>query len=221
MTSIELRAADRDLVTELLDRERQRLPVEIRRTETRAYRVQLRKRFDQIEELAQHLAEEDRTMTTLDRLQTFLIRMNCRFDHDRHELAYTAREVAHAEHLPERTFAKTVVVHSENGYAMCVAPADTKIDLEQLRLSFGFQRLRLATEGELEELFPHCELGAMPPFGNGTLFELPVYADARVMHLDEIAFNAGTHRDVVRMKATEWQALVRPSMVEIATQRRG
>jgi Ala-tRNA(Pro) deacylase len=155
-------------------------------------------------------------MNTLDRLLHYLMRMNCLYEHDRHALAYTAREVAHAEHIPERTFAKTVVVHSETGYAMAVAPANMKVDLEELREAFGFHRLRLATESELQGLFPDCELGAMPPFGNDTLFEMPVYADSRMLKEPEIAFNAGTHRDVVRMKTQEWQALVKPSIVELA-----
>jgi len=155
-------------------------------------------------------------MNTLDRLLNYLQRMNCLYEHDRHALAYTAREVAHAEHIPERTFIKTVVVHSETGFAMAALPANMKVDLEELRETFGFHRLRLATESEMQELFPDCELGAMPPFGNGTLFELSVYADARLLKEPEIAFNGGTHRDVVRMKSVEWQALVKPSVVELA-----
>jgi len=154
-------------------------------------------------------------MTTLERVQTYLTRMNCAFEHDQHELAYTAREVAHIEHISERTFAKSVIVHSETGFAMCVLPADRLVDLEQLRTTFGFHRLRLATESEIGDLFPDCELGAMPPFGHGTLFDIPVYADAHVLRVAEIAFNAGTHRDVIRMKTQEWQALVRPSIVEM------
>ena len=155
-------------------------------------------------------------MTTLDRLLNYLMRMNCLYEHDRHALAYTAREVAHAEHIPERTFAKTVVVHSETGYAMAVAPANMKVDLEELREAFGFHRLRLATESELQGLFPDCELGAMPPFGNDTLFELPVYADSRLFKEPDIAFNAGTHRDVVQMSTEDWEQIVKPSVLAFA-----
>ena len=154
-------------------------------------------------------------MSILDRLETYLIRMNCWFEHDQHELAYTAREVAHVEHVPEKTFAKSVIVHSETGFAMCVLPADLMVDLEQLRVTFEFNRLRLATETEMAELFPGCELGAMPPFGNGAIFDIPVFADAHLLRVADLSFNAGTHRDVIRMKTQEWQALVKPSIVEL------
>jgi Ala-tRNA(Pro) deacylase len=155
-------------------------------------------------------------MTTLDRLLQYLMRFNARYEHDRHPLSYTAKETAQAEHVPERTFAKTVILHSETGYAMAVLPANMQVDLVELRELFGFQRLRLATEPELQDLFPDCDLGAQPPFGNDALYEMPVYADAAILREPIIAFNAGTHRDVVRMPVQEWQALVKPSVVEFA-----
>jgi Ala-tRNA(Pro) deacylase len=154
-------------------------------------------------------------MSVLDRLELLLIRNNCRFERDLHEMAYSARDVARADHVSEQSFAKCVVIHTETGYAMCVVPADELVDLQQLRETFAFHRLRLATEAEMSELFPDCELGAMPPFGNGTLYEMPVFADTALLAQNQIAFNAGTHRTVIRMGTQEWQALVRPSVVEV------
>jgi Ala-tRNA(Pro) deacylase len=136
--------------------------------------------------------------------------------HDQHPLAYTAREVARADHVPPRSFAKTVVVHADDGYAMAVLPADKHVDLYELREAFGCRHLRLATEKELGELFPECELGAMPPFGNGTLYDLPVFADGLLMAEETIGFNAGTHRDVVRMGSQDWAKQVRPKVLAFA-----
>jgi Ala-tRNA(Pro) deacylase len=48
----------------------------------------------------------------------------------------------------------------------------------------------------------------MPPLG--TLFGLPVYLDREVANQEFIAFNAGTHRDVIHMKVADFQDLVRP-----------
>ena len=131
-------------------------------------------------------------MGVLSKLQAFLNENQVAYRHTSHPTAYTAREVAAAEHIPASEIAKTVVFLSENGYAMAVLCADSVVDLEQLRLSLGLTRLRLATEAELGELFPQCELGAMPPFGN--LYNLPVYVDSRLSTQQEIVFNAGTHR---------------------------
>lgn len=155
-------------------------------------------------------------MTTLDRIESMLQLRDCWYQHDTHPTAFTAREVASVDDVPQRAFAKTVVVHWEQGFAMAVLPADKRVDLEELRLDFGFHHLRLATEFELQELFPGCELGTMPPLGNGILYDLPVYVDGLLAAQDYIAFNAGTHRDVVRIKMDDWMGLVRPNVLSFA-----
>lgn len=152
-------------------------------------------------------------MKTLDRLVALLELREVTYRHDRHPLSYTARETAAADHVAPRAFAKTVVVHGEDGYAMTVLPADQTVDLEELRLALGSHRLRLATENELSEVFPECELGAMPPFGNGTLFDMPVWADGLLMSEETICFNAGTHRDTIQMQIEDWESLVKPSVL--------
>ena len=153
-------------------------------------------------------------MPVLTKLREFLEQNRVNYTHTVHSLAYTARELASAEHTPAHAVAKTVVFLSEQGYGMAVLPADTVVDLEHLRLDLKLARLRLATEAELNELFPACELGAMPPFGN--LFGLPVYADSRLAGEDSILFNAGTHRDVIHMRFRDFEQLVNPAIVPFA-----
>jgi Ala-tRNA(Pro) deacylase len=153
-------------------------------------------------------------MPIFTKLREFLDQNNVDYTHTAHSLVYTAREVAWAEHVPAREVAKTVVFLSEQGYGMAVLTADSVVDLEQLRHDLGLSRLRLATEAELAELFPSCELGAMPPFGN--LFEMPVYVDDRLAGQDLITFNAGTHRDVVHMHFRDFERLVNPAIVTFA-----
>ena len=155
-------------------------------------------------------------MKTLDRLIAFLEMRQVYYRHDRHPLSYTARETARAEHVPPRSFAKVVVVHSEEGYAMAVLPADRIVDLEELRVAFGSRHLRLATEHELGELFADCELGAMPPFGNGTLYDMPTWVDGLLMAEEMISFNGGTHRDVMQMNTEDWEQTVKPSVLAFA-----
>ncbi len=147
-------------------------------------------------------------------LRDFLDASDIEYTHSVHRLAYTAREVASAEHAPPRQVAKTVVFHSEQGFGMAVLPGDSVIDLEELRLDLGLARLRLATETELGELFPGCELGAMPPFGN--LFDMPVYVDSRLASEEFIMFNAGTHHDEIHMKFRDYERLVHPAIVPFA-----
>ena len=147
----------------------------------------------------------------LEKITEFLDRSGVEYTHTVHPLAYTAREVAAAEHLPPREVAKTLVLHDELGYRLLVLPATRVVDFNEVRASEGFAHARLATEKELAQLFPDCELGAMPPFGN--LFNMPVYLDAGLVGQEHIACNAGTHRDVIHLRLDDFRELVQPRVV--------
>ena len=153
-------------------------------------------------------------MALLVRLQELLDRSGVAYTHTVHPLAYTAREVAAAEHLPAQEVAKVVVFLAENGYRMVVLPANKVVDFQELRAMLGFSHARLATEKELSDLFPDCDLGAMPPFGN--LYDMPVHLDSSLLADEMIAFNAGTHRDVVHIRLGDFRRLVNPEVVTLA-----
>lgn len=149
-------------------------------------------------------------MTFLNRLTRYLDAKGIRYSHSIHAPAQTALSVAKAERMPAHEFAKTVVYFGDNGYGMAVVPADEMVDLQEARQLFGLSFIRMADESELKELFPDCELGAMPPFG--TFHDLPVAVDTQIAHRKFIVFTAGTHRDVIRMSFEDFQHLVRPKV---------
>jgi len=153
-------------------------------------------------------------MTTLERCIDFLNRSRVRYAHTRHPIAYTAREVAAAEALSPRKLAKTVVYLDDHGYGLAVVPADRLVNLDVLQDLLRDSRLRLATEREIADLFPECELGAMPPFGK--LFDMPVFVDAELAAQEFIAFNAGTHRDVIHMSFGDFRRLVEPAIASFS-----
>jgi Ala-tRNA(Pro) deacylase len=153
-------------------------------------------------------------MAFLERLRVFLDEHHAEYTHTEHPQAYTAREVAHAEHLPAREIAKVVVVFGDDGYRMIVVPANRLVDFHEVRLALGLSHARMATEEELARLFPDCELGAMPPFGN--LYNMPVYLDSTLAGEDIIAFNAGTHRDVIHMKTSDYRDMALPTVISLA-----
>ena len=136
------------------------------------------------------------------RLEEFLTEQGVYYTHSIHGPAYTARDTAHKDHTPMREMAKTVVFLGDGGYGIAVLPCNTHVDLELLADSLGLTQLRLATEEELLALFPDVELGAMPAFGN--LYGVPVYLDDRLAHRRMVAFNAGTHTDVVHMMTEDF-----------------
>lgn len=147
-------------------------------------------------------------MAILEKLRNYLDANGVEYVHHAHPTAFAARDVAAVENLRAHAMAKTVVYLGDNGFGMAVLPADALVDLQELRTLLGLTRLRLATEEELSELFPGCELGAMPPFGN--LDSMPVFVESGLASEERIAFNAGTHRDVIYMAYKDFENLVKP-----------
>jgi len=148
-----------------------------------------------------------------EKLRDFLEAHQAEFTLTVHPNAFTAREVAAAEHLPPREVAKTIVVTSDERFYMLIVPANKLIDFHEVRIALGLSHARMATEHELARLFPDCELGAMPPFG--ALYGVPVYLDAVLTGQEYIAFNAGTHREVIHMRTAEFRRLARPVVAAI------
>ncbi len=149
------------------------------------------------------------------KLKDFLNSRGVKYVTIEHSPAYTAPEVAASAHITGRDFAKTVIVEIGGDLAMVVLPANRKIVLSDLREMFDDRSVRLATEDEFIERFPDCELGAMPPFGN--LYGLRVYVAHTLAREPEIAFNAGTHRDVIKMSFSDFAALADPVVLDFAT----
>lgn len=132
-----------------------------------------------------------------------------------HSLAFTAQEIAAAAHIPGKELAKTVIVKIDGQMCMVVLPAPYRVDLELLRKITGANVVELATEVEFKDRFPECEVGAMPPFGN--LYGMEVYAEKRLAEDRYIAFNAGSHIELIRLAYKDFERLVKPMVIEVAT----
>jgi Ala-tRNA(Pro) deacylase len=130
-----------------------------------------------------------------------------------HSPAYTAQAAAATLHVPGKELAKTVVVRAGEETVLAVLPASYHVSLKKLSALLG-KTARLATEQEFGDLFPDCELGAMPPFGQ--LYNLPVYVDETLAADEEIVFNAGTHRDAIRMRYQDFARLAKPQVTSFA-----
>ena len=130
-----------------------------------------------------------------------------------HSPAYTAQRIAEITHIPGREIAKTVIVKIDDKFAMAVLPASRRVDLRHLQEAIGADDVVLASEQEFKSLFPDCEVGAMPPFGN--LYDMGVYVAEQLTEDDEIAFNAGSHTELVRMSYRDYAHLVTPQVVSL------
>ena len=130
-----------------------------------------------------------------------------------HSIAYTAHDTARSAHVPDAAFAKAVMVKLDDTMAMAVLRGSDKLDVHLLRRAADADTAHLASEEEFQGLFPGVEIGAMPPFGN--LYGMPVYADEALAGNDSIAFNAGTHRELLQLQWQDYQRLVEPVMMNL------
>jgi Ala-tRNA(Pro) deacylase len=132
----------------------------------------------------------------------------------KHSPAYTAQEIAAAAHITGKALAKTVMVKLDGRMAMAILPATSKVDLDLLKRGVGASKAELASETEFKDLFPDCEIGAMPPFGN--LYGLPVYMTERLRESKKIAFNAGSHTEVMELSLADFERLAKPTVLRFS-----
>ena len=148
------------------------------------------------------------------KLKDFLDDKGVKYVSINHSAAYTAQEIAASAHIHGRELAKTVVIVMDGKMALAVLPASRKISFEFLREATGAEDVQLAGERAFCDMFPGCEVGAMPPFGN--LYGLAVYVSKSLAEDEEIAFNAGTHTELIRMAYADFERLVEPTVARIA-----
>lgn len=147
----------------------------------------------------------------IEKLKTFLDREGIKYVIITHSRAYTAQEAAASAHIPGRELAKTVMVKLDGLMAMAVLPASYHVNLEHLAEVAGAKKVSLASEHEFAGLFPDCDTGAMPPFGN--LYGMDVYVAESLTEDDEIAFAAGSHTELIRMAYADFERLVKPKVL--------
>jgi len=131
-----------------------------------------------------------------------------------HRPTFTAQQMAAEEHVSGMYVAKPVIVQADNQYYMCVLPACCKVDLSQFAQQIGAEDVRLADEKEMAKLFPECELGAEPPFGN--LFGLTTIMDDSLAADEYLLFQAGQHDRAIRLDMDVYKKLVTPRILNFS-----
>ncbi|MCP4580200.1 MAG: YbaK/EbsC family protein [candidate division Zixibacteria bacterium] len=148
------------------------------------------------------------------KLKEYLDSQHVKYTIISHSRAYTAQEVAASAHIPGKEMAKTVIVKVDGKLAMAVLPASYSVNFDLLKRTVGALNIELATEREFKDVFPDCDIGAMPPFGN--LYNIDVYASEKLAEDEEIAFNACNHTDLVKMRYADFERIVKPKVVEFS-----
>ena len=128
-----------------------------------------------------------------------------------HAVSYDAQRTAEAAHVRGQEFAKAVIVRADGRLCMAVLPATDHVDLNLLRSGLGAQEVVLADQNEIQEAFPDCDVGAMPPFGE--LYGIEVFVSPRLREDERITFKSGSHDEAVAMRYSDYERLVQPTMM--------
>jgi len=145
------------------------------------------------------------------KLKQFLDDNHVKYISLRHSQAFTAQEIAESAHISGKDLAKTVIVTIDGKDAMAVLPASRRVKPDVLKDAVGASTVELGDEARFKNEFPGCEVGAMPPFGN--LYGMDVYVDPTLAEDDEIAFNAGSHTELVQLAYADFARLAQPKVV--------
>ena len=129
-----------------------------------------------------------------------------------HPEAFTAQQAAQASHVPGSSFAKSVIVNVDGKIWMAVVPATERVDLKRMQECLGAKKIRLSSEAEFAPLFTDCDIGAMPIFGS--LYDIPVLVSHELTGNEEIVFTAGTHREIVQIRVSDYLAAEQPKVCE-------
>ncbi len=153
-------------------------------------------------------------MTCKARLEKYFSENGVPFQSMTHQVVYTAQEVAAAQRVSGHQVAKTVIARAGEQLVMLVLPATCRVNLDKLTAVLGSESVALAREPDFRHLFPDCEVGAMPPFGN--LYNLPVYVDQSMGGVQEFVFRAGTHQDTMKIAYADFTRLAAPIVADFA-----
>jgi Ala-tRNA(Pro) deacylase len=153
-------------------------------------------------------------MSCLDELIVMLEAESVPYRLSGHPPTFTAQDEASAEHLPAQRVAKVVIAMVDEAPVMAVIGADQRVDLSAVARAAGGKRARLAREEEFVSLFPDCDVGAMPPFGN--VYGLVVVVDRPLLQESHLTFLAGTHDQSMTIPTGAYDRLAHPILAPLA-----
>lgn len=153
-------------------------------------------------------------MECRERLETYLRDQQVPFAVHRHPIAFTAQEIAAAEHIPGKLIAKVVMAVADGRMVMLVLLGHHQVDLDRAAAALGAREFRLAGEREFGPLFPDCDTGSMPPFGH--FYNVPVYVDRAVTEAEQIFFQAGRHTETISLAYADFERLERPQVLDFS-----
>ena len=148
-------------------------------------------------------------------VQNYLADKQVHYEVISHNTTYDAQRMSHAVHMSGHHVAKTVLLKSPAGFAVAVLPAAKSVDLRLAGEALGVSAVELATEEELAQHCPDCELGALPPFGSQ--YKMQTLVDEKLAEDDEIVFEGNNHNESIKMNFGDFSNLEKPVFAKICS----
>lgn len=151
----------------------------------------------------------------LERLRQYLNEHGVKYEVQHHREVYTIQEVAAEVGEKGHHVAKVFIAHADDKPIMLVLAAPDHVDYQRVKDYLGAEHVERAREEEFKRLFPDCDVGAMPPFGN--LYHIPVYLERGLSNIPYIVFQAGSHSDTIKMAMEDYLRLAAPKITRFAS----
>ena len=143
----------------------------------------------------------------------FLANKGVEFEAVPHADTYDAQRMAQTLHVSGDEVAKTVLLRTAtNNFALAVLPASQDVDFKKAAEALG-EGVALATEFDISQSFPDCELGAIPPFGSE--YGLRTLVDVSLAEDEQIFFEGNTHHEAFRIGFEDFRSIEQPLVVDI------
>ncbi len=133
----------------------------------------------------------------------------------RHPRTFDAQHLAQSVHVSGHHVAKTVLLRVDGAeYAVAILPATHYVDEVKVCEVLHAKTVVRATETELSQHCPDCEVGALPPFGSQ--YGMRTILDSSLTTDTEILFEGNTHSDAIRMKTQDFVEIEQPIVAAIS-----
>jgi Ala-tRNA(Pro) deacylase len=147
------------------------------------------------------------------RIPDFLAEQQVDFESLLHPPAFTAQKRAKYLRVSGTRVAKSVLLEGPRGAFLAVLPATHRVDTEARARDLEGP-VRLATAGEVAEVFRDCEWGVVSPFGS--LYGLPTLLDEELNPGEWIVFEGHSHMHALRMLCRDFERLEQPRRLRFA-----
>lgn len=138
-------------------------------------------------------------------MQEYLEDHHVAYDVAKHNRTSSSMMTAEASHVPGGSLAKGVVLKWDGSYMLAVVPASRHVDLDKIGKLLG-EPAELASEDEVSALFPDCEEGAVPIFGEP--YRVACVIDEGLTGRDHIYFEGGDHKTLVHVSGENFGRLM-------------